>query len=264
MRKTILVLGAVMAVLMFAMVGPASERGLSPHPATATTKPQTKAECNNGGYAKYGFKNRGQCIKAVNHAPPADTTAPEITVTGPEGTTMRNQATYTMSANEPVTWECTATFPVELPPDVVYEPCTGGSYTYFTEWDGTYVFTFKATDAAGNTTTVTKTLVRDTPYVEILNPPGRDYPVISGDSYSFQFETSGPVDQVQCRLWANARSADPLLYEDWQDCTSPKTYTNLPDGAYRFEVAATAFATTDHGEWSMIDQTTFTVDTTPL
>jgi uncharacterized repeat protein (TIGR01451 family) len=35
MRRTILVLGAVMAVLMFAMVGPASERGLSPHPATA-------------------------------------------------------------------------------------------------------------------------------------------------------------------------------------------------------------------------------------
>jgi len=200
-------------------------------------------------------------VKFPSVAPPPDTTPPEITVTGPEGTTMSMQATYTMSANEPVTWECTATFPVELPPDVVYEPCTGGSYTYFTEWDGTYVFTFTATDAAGNSTTVTKTLVRDTPQVEILNSPGNDYPVISGDSYSFQFETSGPVDQVQCRLWADARSPNPSLYEDWQDCTSPKTYTNLPDGAYRFDVAATAFATTDHGEWSMGDQATFTVDT---
>jgi predicted outer membrane repeat protein len=30
--------------------------------------PQTKAECKNGGYKEFGFKNQGQCIKAVNHA----------------------------------------------------------------------------------------------------------------------------------------------------------------------------------------------------
>ena len=29
-------------------------------------KPQTGAECKNGGYEKFGFKNQGQCIKAVN------------------------------------------------------------------------------------------------------------------------------------------------------------------------------------------------------
>lgn len=69
MRRTLLVLGAMMAVLMFAMVGPASERGLSPHPATATTKPQTKAECKNGGYEEFGFKSQGQCLKAVNATP---------------------------------------------------------------------------------------------------------------------------------------------------------------------------------------------------
>jgi hypothetical protein len=33
-----------------------------------TTAPTTKEDCKNGGYAKYGFKNQGQCIKAVNHA----------------------------------------------------------------------------------------------------------------------------------------------------------------------------------------------------
>jgi hypothetical protein len=41
MRKTILVLGAVMAVLMFAMVGPASESGLSPYPVQAQTLPES-------------------------------------------------------------------------------------------------------------------------------------------------------------------------------------------------------------------------------
>jgi CSLREA domain-containing protein len=29
--------------------------------------PQTKAECKNGGYKEFGFKNQGQCIKAVKH-----------------------------------------------------------------------------------------------------------------------------------------------------------------------------------------------------
>jgi hypothetical protein len=33
-----------------------------------TTAPTTKEDCKNGGYANYGFKNQGQCIKAVNHA----------------------------------------------------------------------------------------------------------------------------------------------------------------------------------------------------
>jgi hypothetical protein len=33
-----------------------------------TTAPTTKENCKNGGYANYGFKNQGQCIKAVNHA----------------------------------------------------------------------------------------------------------------------------------------------------------------------------------------------------
>jgi len=35
MRKTVLLTGAMLAVLMFAIVGPTSERGLSPHPAQA-------------------------------------------------------------------------------------------------------------------------------------------------------------------------------------------------------------------------------------
>jgi dipeptidyl aminopeptidase/acylaminoacyl peptidase len=33
-----------------------------------TTVPQTKADCKNGGYKDFGFKNQGQCIKAVNQA----------------------------------------------------------------------------------------------------------------------------------------------------------------------------------------------------
>jgi hypothetical protein len=32
-----------------------------------TEQPQTKEECKKGGYEEFGFKNQGQCIKAVNH-----------------------------------------------------------------------------------------------------------------------------------------------------------------------------------------------------
>lgn len=30
-------------------------------------EPQTKEDCKKGGYREFGFKNQGQCIKAVNH-----------------------------------------------------------------------------------------------------------------------------------------------------------------------------------------------------
>jgi Tol biopolymer transport system component len=37
-------------------------------PLPGPTVPETKADCKNGGWRDFGFKNRGQCIKAVNKA----------------------------------------------------------------------------------------------------------------------------------------------------------------------------------------------------
>jgi len=34
---------------------------------TLRTAPQTKADCKKGGYREFGFKNQGQCIKAVKN-----------------------------------------------------------------------------------------------------------------------------------------------------------------------------------------------------
>ena len=31
-------------------------------------EPETKAECENGGYKEFGFKNQGRCIAFVNRA----------------------------------------------------------------------------------------------------------------------------------------------------------------------------------------------------
>ena len=33
----------------------------------AQPAPSSKAECRHGGFSRFGFPNRGQCIKAVNH-----------------------------------------------------------------------------------------------------------------------------------------------------------------------------------------------------
>jgi hypothetical protein len=147
--------------------------------------PTIKEDCKNGGYAKYGFKNQGQCFKAIKLPPPADTTPPEITVTGPEGTTSDAPATYTLATNEPVTWECsyTFTFPGESSPNTSgTDPCATGTKTWGINQNGTYVFTFKATDAAGYTSTVTKTLILDRAAVKLTTTQTIDpNPPLAGD-----------------------------------------------------------------------------------
>lgn len=35
--------------------------------ATAPERPASKDDCRDGGYARYGFKNQGECIAWVNH-----------------------------------------------------------------------------------------------------------------------------------------------------------------------------------------------------
>jgi len=37
---------------------------------TLRTAPQTKADCKKGGYKEFGFKNQGQCLKAVKNQTP--------------------------------------------------------------------------------------------------------------------------------------------------------------------------------------------------
>jgi hypothetical protein len=64
MRRTRLVFGAVMAGLMFAMIGAGA--ALADTVFSTSDSPTTKKDCKNGGYAKFGFKNQGRCIEAVS------------------------------------------------------------------------------------------------------------------------------------------------------------------------------------------------------
>jgi hypothetical protein len=55
------------------IVGPAVDigafevQGVGSEPPPAG-EPEDKQACKKGGYKEFGFKNQGQCIKAVNHA----------------------------------------------------------------------------------------------------------------------------------------------------------------------------------------------------
>jgi hypothetical protein len=118
--------------------------------------PTTKADCKKGGYAKYGFKNQSQCIKAVK-APP-DTTAPETTITaGPaqSSTSQNESATFEFTSSESnSTFECKITaksFGQAIKGDDVgfWHPCTS-PMTYSPLRDDNITFQDRSIDAAGN------------------------------------------------------------------------------------------------------------------
>jgi len=206
---------------------------------STSDSPTTKEDCKNGGYAKYGFKNQGQCKKAVvvEPPPPADTTPPEITLSGPEGTTEDATPTYTYSANEPVTFKCLYEFtpagassPNQSGSDT---PCPSPKTWTLSPGDGKWVFTFEATDTAGNKATASKTLILDRePETRILAGPEGDYSNVvetdpqTGQQYhdvTFEITVQGESSATfECRLTPSGGS----LSSDWTPCG------NIPSGPF--------------------------------
>jgi hypothetical protein len=206
-------------------------------------KPQTKAECKNGGYEKFSFKNQGECIKAVNHAAPADTTAPETTITvGPEqhSTSQNESATFEFTSGEAnSTFECKITsqsFCQAIKGDDVgfWHPCTS-PMTYSPLRDDNITFQVRAIDAAGNVDPTPAerifTVQRPGPSLQITNGP-EDRSTINAGSVTFEWTTDGatPVDSY-CQF----RGPSGWV-ELFNSCSSPKTYQLIEDGYYVFNV----------------------------
>jgi hypothetical protein len=268
MRKTILVLGAVMAVLMFAMVGAGVALADT---VFSTSTPTTAEDCKNGGYAKYGFKNQGQCIKAVNHATPADTTAPEIQITdGPAEGSVSNEGRFFISSNEPVQFFYDireATYTGQPTYSTLGNPNSTEVDIGFTlsNADGKeMVLYIKAVDAAGNTTEIQRRWTVDItgPTVQFTGGPSEGE-VLTNNDVTFSWTASDPapgsgVDQV---LGCMNFIPEPGGHENYGTCrtSSPTTYTDMPDGNYQFILAATDRA----GNQGEAIVRNFTVDTTP-
>ncbi|MBI4898207.1 MAG: hypothetical protein HY827_07550, partial [Actinobacteria bacterium] len=94
--------------------------------------------------------------------------------------------------------------------------------------EGAHDFTVRATDVAGNTSVqsnqVTVTIDTSAPTTTVDSaPPGND----PSNDPSFTFSSNEP-GTFECRLDGGS----------WATCTSPQSYTDVPDGSHTFEVRA--------------------------
>ena len=171
-----------------------------------------------------------------------DTTAPDTTL----GTvTTGASSSFAFSSEPGATFECKLDRPSGAG---TFAACTSPQ-TYTGLTDGSYTFTVRAKDAAGNVdqTPATRSFTVDTTAPETTIDSAT-----TGASSSFSF-TSEPGATFECKL------DGPSGAGTYATCTSPQTYTGLTDGAYTFSVRARDAA-------GNIDATpatrTFTVDTT--
>jgi hypothetical protein len=237
--------------------------------------PTTKEDCKHGGYAKYGFKNEGQCIKAVNQT---DATSPDTTITsGPASGSFVSDSTPTWSfeADEAgVTFECRVTTPDSPPWVAPWESCTS-PYTApeQPESEGDWsMFWVRATDAAGNVETepATRDFQVDTvgPITTIHGPfdsSGVEKDVVNENDISFSLqwheEWSGQTPFFECKLEGPSGSGqwEPCRRNGGQEGSNIPNYFDLADGDYVLSVRGTDKA----GNVGEPDTRAFTVDTTP-
>jgi hypothetical protein len=178
---------------------PASADG----PHTFTVRATDNA--GNSGQASYGWT--------------IDTAPPTATITQKPANPSNNLSpTFAFAANEAATFQCALD---QLP----VESCS--SPKSYVAADGPHTFTVKATDAAGNTGQASYGWTIDTvaPTATITSGPNDPSGVKSA---TFEFSASEAAS-FQCKLDGASFAA----------CSSPKSYTNLPDAVHTFSVRAT-------------------------
>ncbi|MGN6577942.1 MAG: hypothetical protein ACTHKG_19895, partial [Nocardioides sp.] len=179
-----------------------------------------------------------------------DTTPPvaTLTVDGDLGAS----ASFTFTSNEAEsTFECMLTKDGTVLED--WAGCTSPK-TYSGLEAGTYLFSVRATDKAGNVSTVKSSAewtVDETPPTGDATPPTvtLEPDGIPGSTATFTF-TANETATFECQLTKGDR-----VQEAWASCTSPKTYTGLKPGSYVFSVRATDTAgnvsTDDTPSWTV-------------
>jgi hypothetical protein len=153
-----------------------------------------------------------------------DTVPPNVSVdSGPTGATSDQTPTFGFSQEAGASVQCSID---EGTAD--FGACSGAtSHTpSSTIPDGSWTFRVRATDAAGNTATATRSFIVDTqppPAPTFASAPEGATP---DNDPSFAFSGSD-VASFECRLDPNG---------SFQPCSSPQGYFDLPDGFYSFSV----------------------------
>ena len=153
-----------------------------------------------------------------------DSTASAIDVlTGPDPLTNATAATFTFDADDP---QAELTCKLD---DGDFEECASGQgYSGLDE--GPHTFTVKATDTALNVATDSWTWTVDTTDPDVTLNSGPEGTVTSA-SAELGFGSTDPAATFECKL-------DNDLEAAFDECTSPKQYSNLDDGPHTFDVRA--------------------------
>ena len=159
-----------------------------------------------------------------------DSTAPQTTITsGPAGTTDETSPSFGFSANEGgSSFECRLD-------GGGWSACSSPT-AYSKLADGPHSFEVRATDPASNTdpTPARRDFTIDTtaPQTTITSGPSG---LTNDASPAFGFSADEPGSSFECRLGS----------QSWALCSSPQSYSDLPDGPHRFEVQASLAGNSD-------------------
>ena len=159
-----------------------------------------------------------------------DTIPPSLTLDpgGPSGTVTSNTAAFTFAGG--------GTLTCRLDTGAFQDCTTPTSQSYSGLADGAHTFTVRATDAAGNVATATRLWTQDTTAPVATVNSGPADPTPAGGA-TLDFTLNDPSASAECRL-IGPLTPTPMFGA----CTSPKQYTGLTDGEYRFEVKGTDLA----------------------
>jgi len=174
-----------------------------------------------------------------------DTVAPTATIVdGPSGIVGEGSASFTFSANEPG-----ASFFCQL--DTRPAGACSSPQAYADLADGGHTFRVFANDGLQSGPSAVRAWTVDTTVAQttLLSAPDA---VTAAAVATFTFGSSAAPARFQCRL-------DGPGGHDWQDCTSPKSYSGLLDGTRIFAVRALNSAGTPDPSAS---QFTFRIDRT--
>ncbi len=170
----------------------------------------------------------------VSAVPPADTTAPETTITSAPADGESTSASVAFTSSE-----IGSTFECKLDSGS-YASCTSPK-AYNSLAIGSHTFSVRATDAAGNTDTSPDTA---TWTVSAVPPADTTAPAVTISSKP----TSGTVDTTASFGFSGSDDttpADALTFRckldggSYGNCTSPKGYSGLAVGSHTFSVRAT-------------------------
>jgi Ca2+-binding RTX toxin-like protein len=198
------------------------------------TDPGTPTACDSGSFTppaltdgSYTFKVSatdvgGATGSEATRSFTVDTTAPAVTIdSGPSGTTTHTTSTFTFSSTDG-----TATFTCAI--DAVSPAaCSGPGQSHTASVSqGSHTFRVTATDAAGNSTTASRSFTVDSvgPETTITSVAVKR----AKHKATFGFASSEAGSTFLCKIDSGA----------FASCSSPKTYRHLTTGKHRFQVEA--------------------------